>query len=175
MVAFVLLAYGTKRLVKFAGVEKQGRTILWVSVIVIAIIGWLYVRLILGNQYRTVSNVPTIRPSYGVSDTLIFLTIVPQYLIGWLAGLVALLNLVLFQRKVTGIIYRQFFGDFAFGFSMIIGMSIFLQFFNQASAYLNRISLNNILIIVYVILAVIVVGYLFMAKGAKKLLKLETV
>ncbi len=56
---------------------------------------------------------------------------------------------------------------------MIISLSIVGQLIAQLAESLNKASFNQILNIVYILLIIIVVGYGFIAWGAKKLSKLE--
>lgn len=175
LLAFGALAYGSKKLIDFAGFNKESRKYYWIPIIAVGLIGVLYTKAILANKYRLIAPEAGSQSTYGVSDNFIFMTIVPIYILAWFAGLYALTNVIIFQNKIKGIIYKQSFKDFAFGFGLIIGMSIALQFFSQASSYFVKISLSKILLILYAIIVVIVVGYVCIARGAKKLLKLESV
>lgn len=174
LIAYITLSWGAWKLVQYAGLVKRSKQIAVGCLVVVALIGWLYVKTILANEYRGVAPVAGSQATYGVSDILIFTTIAPQYLIAWFAGLFAVSNVVLFQLKVKGVIYKRSFRNFAIGFSMLIGMSIFLQFLSQAVSYFAKIGLNQIVGIVYGLLVAITIGYVFIALGARKLTKLET-
>lgn len=175
VVAFVTIALGSDKLLDVGRIKKNYLRRLKLPIMVIALVGYFYVRAVLANKYRLFPQDVNSVPTFGISDAWIFLTIVPMYLVAWFAGMTAIVNILDFQNKVSWPIYRNSFQNFARGFALIIGMSITLQFFSQANSYFAGLSLGRILIVVYVLLAFIIAGYIYVAKGAKSLLKLETV
>lgn len=173
-VAFITLAFGAWKLVSAGGFEKKAKQAAAACLVLVALISWFYVKTILANEFRGIAPTAGSQATFGVSDTLIFTTIVPLYLVSWFAGLTAICNVLIYKHNVSGAIFKSAFRNFALGFTLLIGMSVFLQFLSQAAAYFAKAGLNNVVNIVYGLLVAIVLGYIFIATGAKKLLKLET-
>jgi hypothetical protein len=130
---------------------------------------------VFNNPYRTTSDSSLIRPTYYLPDWLIVSTIILPYAVTWVMGSLAILNLLSYVRKVRGIIYRQTFSSLAYGLVVTISLLIVLQFLSQANAALGSAALKIILAIVYALLLAIAVGYLLIARGAKKLTAIEEV
>ncbi len=130
--------------------------------------------LIYQNPNRTTSSSDLINPTYGVSDVLIFFTIILPYAISWFFGLSALNNIRMYMQQVDGIIFKRLFRNFVQGISAVILLSIGLQFLSQFSESFVGSSLNFILLLVSLILLVLVVAYFKVAQAGKQLDRIET-
>lgn len=134
-----------------------------------------YAWAIFHNQFRTVSSDPLIKPTYFLPDWLIISTIFLPYLVIWLWGIWSIIKTHAFARHVPGVIYRQAFLSLARGLTAVVLLLIGLQFVSQASTVFGHASLRAILIIIYIIIFALAVGYIFLARGAKQLTSIEKV
>ncbi len=112
---------------------------------------------------------------YYLPDWLIITTLAIPYLLVWYMGALAAYRLYLYRDKVKGLIYQQAFTELARGIGVIVASSIFLQLLTTLSARLNRLDLTPILLIIYLLVVFYAVGYGLVARGAKRLKKIEEV
>lgn len=106
---------------------------------------------------------------------VLVLTLVIPYVLAWRAGLVAMYHMFTFHQKVKGVIYKSAFRDLAAGIGVTVLVSVLIQLITTSSAQLNRLNLTPILLIVYGLLILYAVGFGLVARGAKKLKRLEEV
>lgn len=173
-VSFYFIWLGSKKLIKMINAEKKAKKqsiTIWVTVIILSI---PYIYLVLQNPLRSVSTNPHINSTYNLPDILIFSTIVLPYILCWLLGLLALINMSVFGRETKGIFYKNALKKFYNGFWIIIILAIALQYLTQFSLFFSNATLSIILFIIYIILLVDIVGFIFMAIGANNLSKIET-
>jgi hypothetical protein len=135
----------------------------------------IYTYLVFNNPYRSASSNPDIDPVFAVPDYLIFTTIIIPYVIGWLLGATATVNLAFYAKKVPGIIYRKVFSQLARGFGLIITLTIGLQIIGQFSDFWGQSGLEGILVISGLIILALVIAYLQFGLAARKLDKIETI
>jgi hypothetical protein len=88
-------------------------------------------------------------------------------------GLIAAFDLHVYTGKVKGLIYRKGWTQVALGIAWIIVTIIILQYISAVSARVGNMSLGWVLLLVYAILGVMAVGYILIALGAKKLMRIE--
>ena len=173
-VSFYFVWLGSKKLVNMIHAQKKVKKrsiIIWITVIILSI---PYVYLVLQNPIRSISSDPNLHSTYNLPDVLIFPTIVLPYIICWLLGLLALLNMSIFGKETKGIFYKNALKKFYYGFWIIIVLAIALQYLTQFSLFFSNAALSIILFIIYIILLVDIVGFIFMATGAINLSKIET-
>ena len=144
-------------------------------IVIMAALTTLYVWAIFHNAYRTVTDNPLIRPTYFLPDWLIVLTVLIPYLIVWTIGGLAIVEIRLFARQVSGVVYRKAFNLVSYGAFTIISFAIGLQLLSQAALAFSYSSLKLILLIVYALLLLIAVGYGLLARGARALTAIEEV
>lgn len=106
---------------------------------------------------------------------LLLTTIVMPYLYSWYIGIHAAHGIHLYSRKAPGTLYRQTWNLLSVGVASIIVMQIVLQYVGAITAPLANIQLMRLLMIVYVLLVLMSIGYLIVAVGAKRLQKIEEV
>ncbi len=155
--------------VEWAGVYRP------VVLAALAILTFIYVWLVFQNPFRSISTDPLIQPTYALPDWLIVLTVIVPYVLIWFFGGLAILNFWSYAKTVTGIIYRKSFLSLATGLTATISLLIGLQFLSQATQSLNHATIKIVLIIIYLILLAIAIGYLLIARGARKLVEIEEV
>lgn len=172
--AFLLISKGSKMLVAHLK-QKPADSLDVFGVPIIVILGAVYTYLALTNPNRVEPSEVTGRALYYLSDPAIFLTIIIPYLFVWFYGLRSSFYLNYFREKVSGVIYKDFLKFLAFGISFVVISSIAAQFLTAVSASVVSLTLLPLLMLVYVLVAVMAVGYIFIAMGAKRLNKIEEV
>jgi hypothetical protein len=132
-----------------------------------------YTYLMFHDKFRAVAQGPDNPATYYLSDWLILLTVVIPRLFMWYWGIQAFVNLTLFRRKVDGVIYKQALGGVINGLGIILFVSILLRVLQTAGEALNKLNLGSILLLLYLLVILLAIGYIVLAKGARKLQKLE--
>jgi len=173
LAGFIYIYRASRDLMSLQSVKKS--KYMWGFLILIFVLSSLYIFSIFSNDYRGISNDALIKPTYYLSDLLIITTIVIPYILIWILGTMAFVNIFTFSKNVQGIIYKKSFASVAYGLGSIIFLSICLQFLSQLSAYFGRAGLGIILLIVYSVLIAIAIAYLFIAKGARALTDIEEI
>jgi len=112
---------------------------------------------------------------YQLPDWLIVSTIIVPYLYTWYLGLSAAYETHLYSRKAPGTLYRRTWNMLASGIACIIVAQIIVQYIGNVLLRFNDLKLIRLLLIVYVLLGLLSVGYLLVAFGAKRLQKIEEV
>jgi hypothetical protein len=135
----------------------------------------LYTYLIFQNPNRQVPAGKALRATYYLPDWLILTTIILPYLYMWMLGFQAVLNLYIYMRSVKGVLYKQMLGNLAKGIGGIILILIILQLLVNFASLFTSFSLGPLLLVVYLLVAGIGAGYMYVAAGAKRLQKIEEV
>jgi hypothetical protein len=175
LIAYIFLAIGSQRLlktIKKAKVRKSYRVGAAVALFLIAI---PYVYAALTNPSREVAVAPSLVASYYMSDILTVTTILAPYIILWGIGISGVLQLYAYKRTVGGNVYKKSLSKITFGFLAVILANIFVQFLTTLATIYAGWGLGTILILVYLLLVVVAIGYVFIALGAKGLAKIEEV
>jgi hypothetical protein len=139
---------------------------------------WLIIAVITGGvffSYLVARGEDTIHSVYHMSVPLVLLTLVIPFIFSWYLGLLAIYDLHRYTLTVKGLIYRKSWNTLVFGIGWIILFSIVLQYLTAVSAKLGSVSLSWILTLVYGIIVLMGLGYVFIARGAKKLAQIEEV
>jgi hypothetical protein len=112
---------------------------------------------------------------YYIPDWLILLSIAIPYLVFWYFGLLASYCIYNYQKNVQGRLYKGSLGYIAAGIAMVVVSSIAVRFLATVSTKLSRLRITPILLIIYGFLALIAIGFLLIAWGARKLRRIEEV
>lgn len=112
---------------------------------------------------------------YYLPSWLLVATIVIPYLLAWRAGMLGTYYLYTFYKNVKGSIYKNAFIDLARGIGVVVFVSILIQFITTSSTQLSRLKLTPVLGLVYFLLLLYAVGFGLVARGAKKLKRIEEV
>ncbi len=126
-----------------------------------------------GYGYLIASAHDTIYSIYHTPIAVVLLTLTVPYIFSWYLGLSAVNDLLRYSRDVSGLIYHKSWNKLAFGIVWIVVLSIILQYVAAVSAKLNNLPLNWILLIIYILIPIIAVGFIFVAVGARQLTKIE--
>ena len=166
LLGFIFISLGSRGLSILSKKRPSYRSINILAGIFIAV-GVTYCYLIL-----TSSNLDA---TYHLPTWLIIVTLVCPYLYTWYLGMLAVLETHLYSRKAPGKLYRSTWNMLATGIGGIIIMQIAVQYISTATVQLSNLKLARLLFIVYVLLALLSVGYILVAIGAKRLQKIEEV
>lgn len=175
LVSFILIFIGSRHLMLTVKKAQVNRSHLVWTGIVLLVISVLYIVATLTNPSRMIATPPALAATYYMPDWLIITTIVLPYIIVWACGFYATLFLRSYQRHVGGKIYKKALGKLNIGFFVVILIYILLQFLTAAITSLYGWVLSAVLLLLFVLLIVIAVGFALIASGARGLAKLEEV
>lgn len=113
--------------------------------------------------------------AYAVPYWAVLATLVVPYVYMWFLGLLAAYQISLYQRNVSGVVYRKSWRLLSLGIAAIVIMQIVVQYANAIITKLTNLPLSRYLATIYLVLVLLAVGYLLVAQGAKKLQKIEEV
>jgi hypothetical protein len=128
----------------------------------------VYTWLVVAQGYKTEGGEP-----YYLPEGLIVTTIVIPYVLAWCLGIRAAIHLSAYRIGVKGVIYKRAISSIAIGLAVIILDSMLIQGITSLSGILSRFNLTPVLVLVYLLVALYVVGYGLLARGAKKLKQIE--
>lgn len=169
--AFWFCYDGSRKLVRLV---RQPERMLLVGAVAYIIFAVLYTFLTLHDSSRRVPSHGVTVASYYLQDWLIVTTIIIPRLVEWLLGFQAAYNLYVYQTKVKGTIYKEALSRLSVGLSSIVVIIIILRCLQSLSGQLNKESLGILLLLIYVLLILIAVGYALIARGAKNLKRIES-
>lgn len=130
----------------------------------------VYTWLIVSQGYNAPGNEPYFLPTW-----LIVTTFVVPYVFVWSVGIWAAIHLHRYKDTVKGVIYKRAVNDLSIGIAVIILISILVQGLASVAGVLSRLDLTPLLVVVYFLIALYVVGYGLVARGAKQLRQIEEV
>jgi drug/metabolite transporter (DMT)-like permease len=87
----------------------------------------------------------------------------------------ALFNIYLYRNNVKGRIYKDAFNNLGNGFTSVIVVLVVLRCFESLSSHLTKLSLGPILLIVYLLLIALSIGYILIFRGARSLHRIEEI
>jgi hypothetical protein len=166
LLGFIFISRGARGLSDLAKQRPSYRAVNILAAIFIAI-GVFYCFVML--------NASGMEAMYHMPTWLVLLTVVGPYLYMWFLGIVSAYEVHLYSRQAPGLLYRRTWNMLASGIAAIIIMQIAVQYVSAITAQLHALRLARLLVIVYVLLASMSVGYILVALGAKRLRKIEEV
>ncbi|HSH31385.1 MAG TPA: hypothetical protein VK963_01830, partial [Candidatus Saccharimonadales bacterium] len=174
LLAFGLLATGANRLARqHHGFILPLRRFL-AYLVPVAVFAYVWLDLIFTNSARQTPVAAGESATYYLRDSLIVLTIVMPSLVTWGLGLYTALSLRHYHRQVKGTIYKKFLSYLVAGVTGVTLGSILLQaLLSLGTGRLIGLGLGRMLGVIYLFLAIQLVGFLYIARGAKKLTKIE--
>lgn len=174
LAGFILISRGAAELV--ATINKKPRIAhgqVWT--VGFAALAAAYSYVILHSPVRQFSTGAGQEAVFYLPDSLIILTIILPYIYIWYLGMRSAAHIDLYKKHVRGHIYKPFLGSLAAGIAWVIAASILLQFFTALSDLVGVLALRSLLVLIYLLLIFISVGYIKIALGAKQLKKIEEV
>lgn len=167
--AMFLIARGAQGL--YGTLKRQKETMQQLSfygIIAPVLLASVYTWLVVSQGRITPDDGP-----YFLPDWLVVLTIVAPYVFVWCLGIRAATHLLAYQVGVKGVVYKRAIKNLAVGIAVIILVSILIQGITSLNMVISRLNLTPLLAIVYMLIALYVVGYGLVARGAKKLKQIE--
>lgn len=177
IIPYVFMFWGSWVLLKSSQLVADFKRRTFFPIFALVLTTMLYLVLYFQNPIRQVPLYPEQGqlPTYYFSDSIVLLTIVLPYVIAWGFGLMAALGIDVYKEKVNGFVYREALSRFSIGFLTIVSASILFQIIGTLSNAFFYWSLAAILLLVYVLVAILGVGYVVFATGVRKLKRIETV
>jgi hypothetical protein len=169
LIAFILVSQGAGKLwdtLRPRVVEKHPKFWSLIIIIVSSLFTWLITARALADKTDDVYYLP---------PWLIVTTLTIPYLIAWYKGGLAMWKLHVYGKRVKGHVYKQMLSKLVTGMSFIIVISILLRLLVTISERLSRLNITPLLVVIYVLIAFYVLGYGFVARGARQLKKIEEV
>jgi hypothetical protein len=166
LLGFMYISRGARGLSELAGQRPS----YWATNLLAAIfiiLGIVYSYVILHSQ-----NIETL---YHLPVWLVLSTLAGPYLFMWNIGILAAFEVYLYSRKAPGVLYRRTWQQLALGIGAIMIMQITVQYVTLITVQFTQLRLLRLLIIIYILLASLSVGYILVALGAKRLQKIEEV
>lgn len=160
------LAALTKKPIKF-----MPRTVLFVYALFAA---W-YIWLVLHDAARSIAVREVEAATYYQSDPVIILTIIIPRLAMWLIGLAAVYKIYQYKKQVKGTLYKEALTKLAVGLGWIVVTTIILRLFQTVPIRLSHLNLGAIVLVVYLLLLLLAIGYILLGQGAKRLERLEEI
>lgn len=172
LIALYVMYRGSVRLRAIAKSRENLRS--WLPIIGLAVvIAAIYFAILLSYQYRSHTPDPNEFSSFYLPDPLLVLTVALPNVVAWTLGFKAASNIIIYQRRVQGVIYRNALFRFATGIIIIIAFAVLLQLLIGLSAHLAKAGLGSILFLLYVIILIYSIGFLIVASGTKRLNAIE--
>ncbi len=173
LASFGLIYWGAKTL--GTSVSKHKPDPMGAKAVIYWILGMGYGYLLLTKAEKNTPPRGLTHAAYYLSDPVIAITIIFPYLVAWYFGLAAAYYLSFFAKNVEGLIYQQALRRLSVGVRTVVATSIVLELFTLFGSKFGNLNLGPILAIVFVLIAVIAIGYVLLATGARKLDKIEEV
>jgi hypothetical protein len=172
MIGFWLIYQGTHKLLTTLKLSKKVLVSQWFMYTYI-VIAAVYVYLTFQDPARQFPTHRVLVASYYEPDWLLFVTLViPQLLYGFIAML-AIHNMWVYKAKVKGTLYKQALKYLSQGLVAVVGITVLLRCIQSLSSPLQKLNLQFLLGLIYLLLVFIAVGYGLIAKGANKLQQIE--
>lgn len=111
--------------------------------------------------------------SYYLPDWLIVSTILLPRVIMWTLGFLAVQYIYVYWKASKGVIYKNSLQYVGAGLGFVIVSSMLLHYLQSLPTQLNNLTLGPILLLLYGLLVWLSVGYVLIARGARKLQLIE--
>jgi hypothetical protein len=173
--AFYLIYKGASKLpnvLKQLNIGFNRQTIFWP---LYAAIGAIFTYFTLRNPARQHPTEQVSIATYYLPDWLLITTIIIPSLVILYFGLRAVAYILNYTLKIPGIIYRKALRSIAMGIYIAVVSMIAIRMLSSFTPWFQEQNLKIVLGIIYLLLLFIGAGYLFIARGARKLQKIEEV
>ncbi len=168
---FWLIHQGSKRLL--TNIRKPETSLPWSIMFVFISFASAYTLLVLHDPARQFPTHNVLVASYYLPDWLTMVTVLIPRLIIWFIGVQAVYNVYQYRKNVKGLLYQDALRNLAQGIGGVVLTIVVLRCFQSLSSQIEDLSLSAILLLVYVLLAIISIGYIYIARGAHRLQQIE--
>ena len=110
---------------------------------------------------------------YFLPTWVVIFTIALPYLYAWSRVMQGMYDLTRYLSVVKGKLYKNALGAVVTGLSAVTILNILIQLFMTASTRLTRLNLTPLIVIVYLLVFCYAIGFGLMARGSRKLIKIE--
>ena len=169
--AFVYTFFGAKQLVRT--IRGQVPAVSQRTTLFFIAFAALYTFVTLQDSARHIALDAATPASYSLPDWLIILTIVIPRLILWYLGVQAVQFIRQYRRKAPGVIYRQALRRLAAGLGVTLLMIVALRLLQSMARQLGSLSLGLLILVLYLLLIGLAIGYVLIAQGARQLQHIE--
>lgn len=169
--AFVLLSKGASKLLPL--IRRTKASLPTGAVLAGICLGAVYTFLVFHDPARQFPTEEVKVAGYYLPDWAILFGLVLPRLVMWYLGAQAVYYIFLYRNKVKGKLYKKALDDLARGIGWVIFMTILLRFLQSLSGQLGSLSVGLLLLLIYALLVVVAVGYVLIAKGARRLQLIE--
>lgn len=142
-------------------------------VIALVLIGVVYCYFTF--QKLNLESVGSADNPYYLPAWLMITTVIIPYLYAWFSGLLAAYELVIFGRQVQGVLYRQAMRWLASGMVAVVAGGIGLQYLRTVIPRTGHLSINTTLLFAITAYVVLIIGFVLIIIGARRLRKIEEV
>jgi hypothetical protein len=170
--AFTWIFKGALGLAKIPG-KKFSEVGSPLFIIPFAALSAVYVYFALISSVKSLAATATTHGTYYLPDWLIVSTVLVPLVFVWYLGLRSASFIAFYQKTVSGTIYRRALNLLSLGVVAVVLSSIIEQVLTLLSSSLSSLSTTGILVLIYALIALIGIGFLFIAQGANKLRKIE--
>lgn len=170
--AFWFFFVGSSSLCKAAGLSLIGRRFAFTTAVTLVLLVLFCIRF--ANMRITPAAALGNSFSY-LSPAMLIVTLVIPYFVAWYLGALSVGNIVVYARKVHGVLYRKALVDLAIGLCLVIAFSALGGILDLVADTVAGLSLGPVLLILYLALLLYGAGYVFVARGARKMARIETV
>ena len=112
-------------------------------------------------------------PNFALPGAWPFYTMALPYLLIWGLGVLSVVNIGTYTSNVKGAIYRSALRYLASGLMTVITFAMALQMLTFANSAVLKLSFGAIVALVYLILIVYALGFVLLAMGARRLVRIE--
>ena len=165
LVAFVYINNGSHLLTKL-GKNRPRLVGLRLFALLFITLGAIFTSLVV-NYHVKHSQV------YYLNTPLLIITFIIPTLFAWFVAILSAYEFGMYAKFIKGSLYRTALRQFSRGIIIVISGSVASEFVDNTFAAKVSNSLGSLLLAEYMLLAIIAVGLIVMALGAKKLKKIE--
>lgn len=172
LVAFILIGRGAQRFESVAKTRVSLPELYALGMSFILLTVWYcYASFTHANNTLSANWLVTI-PS-ALPPLLRTVTIIMPYIFMWFVGLIAVYGIILYQRYVQGIIYRQALKFLSLGLALLIIISIIIQFVTASIGELQASAFAIVLAITYGLIIFLGLAFGLIARGVRNLWLLD--
>jgi hypothetical protein len=173
LVAFTLMASGADHLLTRVQWGRRPTQNLKAILLLFAILSGVY--CFLTFRHLDLSHPGSTDNPFYLPAWLLLFTIIIPYLYAWFVGLMAAYSLNTLATRSKGLLYRQSLSLIAAGVSLVIASSISSQYLLTAVPRTGHLSINAVLLFVYLFYIVIILGFALVCIGASRLKRIEDI
>ncbi|HSX30917.1 MAG TPA: hypothetical protein VLE99_03305 [Candidatus Saccharimonadales bacterium] len=170
--AFIFVSHAARGLAELAKVKSSLRAVYGMALVFIGL-SVLYGHV----AFTTHGHIPPsnwlVASQQSIPLLLRVVTVMVPYLFMWFIGLLAVYELWLYQRQVTGVFYRQTLRLLSAGLVSVVLVTIGIQFAIATAATLQTLRFRFVLLLVYTLIVLLGVAFVLLGRGVRRLEQLD--